>query len=276
MPRVEHGVHRAGTQRQQPVQKLRHVGDGAHVQLPVRVEDPDAHLLLDQARRHAGRGGAALAAVEVHEPVVQARPRQRRLEVELGREQPLARRLPLALRERAELVESPRDRAQEAALRLEVRRDEHELGRARLVRPVDAAHALHAPRAAPSRLDAVEHAALLILGCEIRVVAAARSAGLAEDEHPATACHELVRLGVARPPRAALLDGLVDAVDLALGEAPRAPGHLGDGVRAEVGHDLVEHAVRHAYRTDVEHQPVPSADGLRRLHELARRVLDGA
>ena len=102
---------------------------------------------------------------------------------------------------------------QEAALGLQVRRHEHELGRARLVGPVDPAHPLHAPRAAPARLDAVEHAALLVLGREVGVVAPAGAPGLAEDEDPALARHELVGLGVARPPGPPLLDDLLDAVD---------------------------------------------------------------
>ena len=275
VPRVEHGVHRARLERQEPVQELRHLGDRAHVELAVGIEHLDAHLLLHERRGHPRGDRPALAPVEVHEPVVQAGPRERGLQVELGRQEPLARRLPLALRERPELVEPPRDGGQEAALGFQVRGHEHELGRARLVGPVDPAHALYAPRAAPARLDAVEDAALLVLGREIGVVAPARSASLAEHEHPALARHELVGLRVACSPRAALFYHLFHAIDGLGDEPPTTARHLGHGLGSEVGDDLVEHSVGHAHRAHLQHQPVPSRHGFWRLHEVPRRVLDG-
>ena len=136
------------------------------------------------------------------------------------------------------------------------------------------AHALHAPSTAPAGLDAVQHTALLIARREVGVVAPPRAAGMAEDEDAALARHELVGLGVAASPGPALFHDLLDAID-GLGDEPARPArHLGHGVRPEVGHDLVEHAVRDAHRPHLQHQPVSGRHGLGRLHEVPSRVLD--
>ncbi len=69
-----------------------------------------------------------------------------------------------------------------ALLRLHVGGDRPEERRLRLVRPVGAAEALDGGIGLPARLQQIVDAQALVLGGQVRVVAAPGAAGIGEDE----------------------------------------------------------------------------------------------
>jgi hypothetical protein len=125
------------------------------------------------------------------------------LEVVGGIEHPLPAGLALAAGQRAERIEPPRDRAGEPRFALAVGGDRTEQRRARLVGAVRAPQPLDRPVGAPSRLEQEMDPALLVLGIEAGVVAAARPAGIREHQDTLRARHERGGFGKIGARRAA-------------------------------------------------------------------------
>ena len=160
-------------------------------------------------------------------------------EIVVGAEQALAAGLALAAGDRAERVETPRDRRQEALLAFDVGRDRPEHRRLFLVGAVGAAQSLDRGIGPPAGLEQVMDALALILAGEIGVIAASGAAGVGENQDALVVIHEGGGLGKIRRSRA----GLDAQAVMALDDAPRAAGDLGDQIGAEAVQDLVERAL---------------------------------
>ena len=119
-------------------------------------------------------------------------------EIVVGPEQPLTAGLALPPGDRAERVETARDRRQEALLALDVGRDGPEHRRLFLVGAVRAPETLDRGIGLPARLQQVMDALALIAGAEIGVIAAPGAAGIREDEDALVVIHESRCLGEIR------------------------------------------------------------------------------
>ena len=119
-------------------------------------------------------------------------------EIVVGPEQALAAGLALSPGDRAQRVETARDRRQEALLALDVGRDGPEHRRLFLVRAVRAPETLDRGIGLPARLQQVMDALALIAGAEIGVIAAPGAAGIREDEDALVVIHEGRGLGEIR------------------------------------------------------------------------------
>jgi hypothetical protein len=104
------------------------------------------------------------------------------LEVVGGIEHPLPAGLALAAGQRAQCIEAPRDRAGEPRFALAVGGDRTKQRRAGLVGAVGAPQPLDRTVRAPARLEQEMDPALLVLGIEAGVIAAARAARIREHE----------------------------------------------------------------------------------------------
>ena len=186
-------------------------------------------------------------------------------EIVLGPEQALAAGLALAARDRAERVEPARDRAEEALLRLHVRRDRTEQRRLRLVGAVGAAETLDRRIGLPAGFEQVVDAQPPIPRRQLGVVAAPRAARFREDEDALGVIHEGRGLGEVGRAGAVLDHQPVALAD----DAARAAGHLGDHVGAEALDDLVERAGNGRERGELLDQAVAAGDGLAALDRLA-------
>ena len=105
------------------------------------------------------------------------------------------------------------------------------------MRAVRAAEALDGGVSTPAGLKEVMIAARLVLGSEAGMIAPPGAASIGEDQDLLGAAHEGVGLGEIGA-RAAALDAL--ATVRVHDDAPAAPRHLGDGLRAEMPDDVIE------------------------------------
>jgi hypothetical protein len=198
---VEHAVLMVDLERQHAVQELRHLRQvGQHRTVLVAQLQPHARLEV----RH--RDALDLVRRNILEEVDQRVPGLGALEVVAHAEHALVAGPPLALGERAELAEPPRDRGDEPLLALQVGGDEVEDRRAGLAGAMRAAEALHRLVGAPAALHQVVRAARgLAARADRGVVAAAGAARLGEHQDRLLARLEEIGVGDVGL-RAALLD----------------------------------------------------------------------
>ena len=192
-------------------------------------------------------------------------------QIVLGAEQPLAARLALAARDRAQRVEAAGDGREEALLRLHIGRDRPKQRRLLLVGAVRAAEALNGGVRLPACLEQVVDAQPGVLRRLLRMVATAGAAGVAEHQHALLVIHERLRLGEIGGSCARLDDKPVDG-DAAAGlahDTPRPARHLGDHVRAEVLDELVERAGNRRQAGELGDQRVAAGDSLPAFDRLA-------
>src|SRR5437660_10944470 len=116
-------------------------------------------------------------------------------EIVVGAEQSLASRLALAAGDRAERVETPCNRRQEALLALHVGGDWTENRRLLLVGAVGAAEPLDGSIGAPAGFQQIVDPLALIAAAAIGVIAAAGTAGVGENEDALVVVHEGGGLG---------------------------------------------------------------------------------
>ena len=158
------------------------------------------------------RAAFDLAGVEQRVELPQRIARVARFEIVVGAEQALPAGLALALGDRAERVEPPRDGREEALLALDVGRDRTEQRRLRLVGAVRAPEPLNGGVRLPAGLQHVVDAQALILRAEIGVIGAAGAARVGEDEDALLVILKRLRLGEVRGAGAVLDGEAVDAV----------------------------------------------------------------
>ena len=225
------------------------------------------------------------ARAEVEE--AKRRPGVDALEVVLGPEQPPGLRLALAAGDGAQGVEPSGDGADEAPLAADVGGDGAKERRARLVGAVGAPEALDGLVGAPAGLEEVVDAPGGVPAPRVRVVAPPGPACHGEDEHPLLPGHEGGGLGQARR-RGAAPHGEAPAARAGELDHPAgAPGHLGDGLVAEVVHELVERGRDGRQRRELLDERVAGGkrllrqDGVavsvphRAAHEIAALVGEG-
>ena len=187
-------------------------------------------------------------------------------------EQALAAGLALAASDGAQGVEAARDRRQEALLALYVGRDRPEHRRLLLVGAVRAPEALDGGIGTPAGFEQVMDPLPLVFAGEVGVIAAPGAAGVGEDQNALVVIHEGGGLGKIRGSRT----GLDAQAIVALDDAPRTAGDLGDEIGAEAVQDLIERALdRRQGRQMLDHVVAPF-DGLARDHRIAVGVISGA
>ncbi len=192
------------------------------------------------------------------------------LQVVLGPEQALAAGLAGAARDRAERVEAPGDRAEEALLGLHVGGDRPEQRRLGLVRAVSAPEPLDRRIRLPARLKQIMHAQAPVLRRELCMVRATGAARIGKHQDALHVVHEGGGLGEVGATRPALHRKAIDAVRAPLPHDPaRAAGDLGDCLRAEVLHDGVERPRHGIERGEPLSQSVASRHRLAAEHRLA-------
>ena len=162
-------------------------------------------------------------------------------QVVLGAEQPIAGGAPLAPCQGAQAVETARDGRSEPLLAVNVGRHRSKQRGDGLVGPVRSAQSLDGRVSPPARLHQIVDPALLVLDAEVRMVAAARAAGVGEHQHPLFSGHEGVRLGLGGR-GAAPLD---DAAAVALDHPAATAGDLSHQLGPQRGQHRVQHA-RHS------------------------------
>ena len=193
-------------------------------------------------------------------------------EIVVGAEKALTAGLALAAGDRTQSVEAPRDRREEALLALDVGRDRPEHRRLLLIGAVRAPQSLDGSIGAPAGFEQVMDALPLVLAGEVGVIAAPGAAGVGEDQNALVVVHEGGGLGKIRGSGT----GLDAQAIVALDDAPRAPGDLGDEIGAEAVQDLIERALdRRQGRKMLDHVVAP-LDGLPRNDRIAVGVISGA
>ena len=211
------------------------IGGNSSRKRAVLVDEIEAGRVLEIGQRAA----VDLPGVKQLVELAQRRLGVGAFEIVVGAEQALAAGLALAAGDRAQGVETARDRRQEALLALDVGRDRAEHRRLLLVGAVRAAEALDRGIGAPAGLQQVMDALALVLAGEIGVIAAPGAAGVGEDQDALVVIHEGGGLGKIRRGRT----GLDAEAVVALDDAPRAAGDLGDEIGAEAVQDLIERAL---------------------------------
>ena len=160
-------------------------------------------------------------------------------EIVVGAEQPLTAGLALAAGNRTERVETARDRRQKAFLAFDVGRDRTEHRRLFLIGAIGAPQSLDRGIGAPAGLEQIMDALALILAGEIGVITASGAAGVGEYEDALVVIHKGGGFGKIRRSRA----GFDTETVMALDDAPRTAGNLGDKIGAETMQDLIERAL---------------------------------
>src|SRR6201996_398231 len=160
-------------------------------------------------------------------------------EIVVGAEQALASRLALTAGDGAERVETPRNRRQKTLLALDVGRDRTKYRRLFLVGAVRTAQSLDGRIGAPAGLQQIMDARTLVLAGEIGVIAAPGAAGIGKDQDALVVIHEGGGFGKVGRSRT----GFDTKAVIALDDAVRPAGDLGDEIGAKAVQDLIESTV---------------------------------
>ena len=164
----------------------------------------------------------------------------------------------MAARERAQRVETARDRADKAAFTLAVGRDRAEHRRHGLVGAVGATEALDRDVGAPSGFEQEVDAPLARgRAVQVSVVGPPRATRLGKDEDGLSPRHEVVGLGDVGTGRATL--DLLPALPIN-DNPPRAPRDLGNHVGAEMYDEKVERSRNRRHRAEPLDQIVARGD----------------
>src|SRR5262249_44282705 len=153
-------------------------------------------------------------------------------------EESLAAGLALAARDRAQRVETARDRAEKAFFRLHVGRNRPEERRLRLVGAVGTTKALDGGIRLPAGFEEIVDAQPAIPRRQFGVIATAGAACVAENKDKLRVVHEGGSLGEVGRGGAVLDEQPVALAD----DTARTAGDLGDHIGAKALDDLVERA----------------------------------
>ena len=177
----------------------------------------------------------------------------------------LAAGFALTAGDRAERVEAPCNRREEALLGLHVGGDRSKQRRLRLVRAIGAPESLDCGVSLPTGFEQVVDAQPPVPRAEVGMVAAARPARVGKHQHALVVVHEGLGLGEVGVGGTGLELKTIGFAD----NAARTACHLRDRVGAEALDDLIERSLDRIERGEPLDHPVAPSHGLAADHRLA-------